>query len=508
MNKKNLDKLFQENLKDFRQMPDDKVWKSIENSLDQRKKTRRVVPIWWKLGGAAAILAIALMVFSPFGAEDLPEDSVTGVESPEAPDKKQEIDKNTDSLYQDQEERSVEGIVSTPDEDIPVNGVAEGGDQGPAAVEAGIVSSSVGEEKPESLNTSTVSEQEPTGVALRETEDRDAVDGDMFDKEISDEEVLATTQKGDNKNQTAEKEAGTEKSNELLTSPENRTSEEVVAAVSSEENEAETEEEAEKRSIFEEIEKQEEEALLAENEASKWSVGAVVAPVYFGAVGEGSPIHSNFVSNNKSGNVNLSYGLAVGYKLTEKLSLRSGLNKVDYGYDTNDISFSSSLVASTSTQITNINYTNTSRTLVVESNNLPESNPEFAANDIVAQSPSRNGTMVQEFGYLEVPMELNYALLDRKLNINLIGGISSLFLVDNTVVLESDGSSTEMGEANNLNDVNFSTNVGLGINYEFTNKVRIHLEPVFKYRLNTFSEVEGSFQPYTMGVYTGMSYKF
>ena len=245
-----------------------------------------------------------------------------------------------------------------------------------------------------------------------------------------------------------------------------------------------------------------------ENSGPKWSVGPSIAPVYFNSLGEGSPIHSNFVSNSKSGNVNLSYGVAVAYEITDKLKLRSGLHKVDYGYDTNDITFSSSLVASTNTQITNITYTSTSRNLVVESSSGARESQEFAANDIIAQSPSRSGRMVQEFGYLEVPMELNYALLDRKFNVNIIGGISSLFLVNNSVTLESDGTSTEMGDANNLNDINFSTNVGIGVNYELTDKMNIHLEPMFKYQLNTFSDTEGNFQPYSLGVYTGMSFKF
>ena len=69
MSKKDIDKLFQEKLKDFREIPDEKVWKSIESSLDQQKKSRRVIPIWWRLGGVAALLAIALLVFGPFGGD-------------------------------------------------------------------------------------------------------------------------------------------------------------------------------------------------------------------------------------------------------------------------------------------------------------------------------------------------------------------------------------------------------------------------------------------------------
>ena len=506
MNKKDIDKLFQEKLKDLHQRPDDKVWRSIEHSLDQRKKSRRVVPIWWKLGGAAAILAIALMVFGPFGTGDSPESSVTGVENPDTPAQKQDEIKTEEDLFKD--DRIEEGVVSSPENEMPESGLTKKDVQDPASVETGIADKSDDAQKPRTIDEAVISIPDSEVATVNEDKDQVADDEIAFEKPFAEETAIAQTENEARKEELIEDASGKDPDKEILQPQENETYEEAVTEVAQEESDDQTTEEVEKRSIFEEIERQEEEALLADAQESKWSVGAVVAPVYFGAIGEGSPIHSNFVSNNKSGNVNLSYGLAVGYKLSDKLSVRSGLNKVDYGYDTNDISFSSSLVASTSTQITNINYTNTSRTLVVESNNLPETTQEFAANDIVAQSPSRNGTMIQEFGYLEVPMELNYAILDRKLNINLIGGISSLFLVDNTVVLESSGSSTEMGEANNLNDVNFSTNVGLGINYEFTDKVKVHLEPVFKYQLNTFSEVEGSFQPYTMGIYTGMSYKF
>ena len=116
--------------------------------------------------------------------------------------------------------------------------------------------------------------------------------------------------------------------------------------------------------------------------------------------------------------------------------------------------------------------------------------------------------MVQQMGYLEVPFELNYALIDKKLGVNVIGGVSSLFLIDNSVSLESEGLVTEMGQANNVNDVNFSTNIGLGFNYKFSQKIQLNLEPVFKYQLNTFSDTAGRFRPYTIGVYSGVSFKF
>ena len=116
--------------------------------------------------------------------------------------------------------------------------------------------------------------------------------------------------------------------------------------------------------------------------------------------------------------------------------------------------------------------------------------------------------MEQQFGYLEIPVELNYVLFDKRFGINLIGGVSSLFLVDNAISLTSGELTTEVGEANNINSVNFSTNVGFGVNYKLTPKVQLNIEPVFKYQLNTFSKTDGTFNPFSIGVYSGLSFRF
>ena len=213
----------------------------------------------------------------------------------------------------------------------------------------------------------------------------------------------------------------------------------------------------------------------------------------------------------KREDVTLSYGITVAYEISKKLSVRSGIHKVDYGYDTNDVSFTSSFNASSGNQIRNIDYSNDSQSIILNNPNsenvIPKPGSVFAL-DVTGKNPTRLGTMGQQMGYLEVPLELNYALLDRKFGVNIIGGVSSLFLTDNSVVLESNGQTTEFGEANNINSVNFSTNVGLGLDYKFTPKLKFNVEPVFKYQLNTFSNTSGNFNPYSLGVYSGFTFKF
>ena len=158
----------------------------------------------------------------------------------------------------------------------------------------------------------------------------------------------------------------------------------------------------------------------------------------------------------------------------------------------------------------NIDYSNKGADIVIESANAPK---EFLdnspnKNEVQTATNSLEGTMHQQFGYLEMPLELNYALIDKKFGLHVIGGLSSMFLLDNTIMVESGDLNTEVGEANNLNTLNFSTNIGVGLNYKLGPKTQFNLEPMFKYYLNTFSDGSGDFQPFSIGVFSGLQLKF
>ncbi|MBT8252509.1 MAG: hypothetical protein KJN68_00940, partial [Bacteroidia bacterium] len=70
------------------------------------------------------------------------------------------------------------------------------------------------------------------------------------------------------------------------------------------------------------------------------------------------------------------------------------------------------------------------------------------------------------------------------------------------------GVRSELGEASNINSTSFSANLGMGMKYKVSKRINLNLEPVFKYQLNTFKDTSGNFKPYTIGVYTGFSFKF
>ncbi|NAS10921.1 outer membrane beta-barrel protein [Poritiphilus flavus] len=517
MKKKNIDELFREKFKDFGEVPDERVWNSISASLDRQKKSRKgVIPIWWKLGGVAALLALMFYIINPFGQGEADTPAVTDVENATQDAPKSPLQENpltsseveeTDDPTATTDDKGNESTPATSPLNSAVNDPAlaseQNGQQNDAPEPATVIK---GQDNESPLNqgvaqVDTKSPDEQTAQQIRNAELTDT------EKDTELAAVAVVDQKEVQAKETDAEAIVPADSKEIARN------QEVMPGKEAEQNQ-ETEEavaldDSKKKSIFDEIQQEDQEAI-AESKESKWSVGPTVAPVYFDSFGEGSPIHSNFVANSKSGNINLSYGLSVTYELSKKLSVRSGIHKVDYGYDTNDVSFTSSLSASANTQINNIDYTRSSKNLVVESSASGQPSAEFALNsaEVAALDPSRDGIMVQQFGYLEVPLELNYALVDKKFGVNVIGGVSSLFLVDNSVSLEADGGSTQMGEANNINSLNFSTNIGFGLNYQVSPKMQVNVEPMFKYQLNTFSDSAGNFQPFTVGVYSGVNLKF
>ena len=512
MGKKNLDKLFQEKFKNFSEVPDEKVWQQITASLDKKKKSKKIVPLWWKLSGAAAVLGFFIFILNPFESTSDKENPaiITNVEKPvekEDSQDRQHILGNTDSTENevvDVAKDSQKNDFDTPEDNSLLERKVD---------KNTVVTSKAGKEKLKTtlqdLGNQEVEILQNNGPTLASQEK------EGFVKKGESKNITIINQKGNlvavnneeeenaSRTLTIEKDTTTRSTSENIDPSTANLNRQAIAQIE-EENSKIEEELKKKKSIFDAIEASEEEKIV-ENKDGKWAIGANVAPVYFNSFGDGSPIHSSFAPNSKSGNINMSYGLSVSYQISKKLSLRSGVNKVDYGYDTNDIEFSSSLASSTNGEITNINYIQTSENLVVES--VKKSSNGLVQKDAFVEI-ARDGVMAQQFGYLEIPMELNYALIDNRFGIDLVGGVSSLFLIDNSVALSSGELTTEVGEANNLNTVNFSTNVGFGLNYKVTPKIRLNVEPVFKYQLNTFSNTAGDFQPFSLGIYSGLNFKF
>jgi len=201
----------------------------------------------------------------------------------------------------------------------------------------------------------------------------------------------------------------------------------------------------------------------------------------------------------------VSYGVQVSYVVNDKLQLRTGVHNVNLSYATNDIAFTPSIRATT---LRSIDYDDNA--VFIDISNNANQNEEFAETDDLQSGGSTKsvGALVQSVGYIEIPIEATYKVIDKKVDLSVIGGVSTLFLNDNSIALEANGTTTPVGDSNSLNDVSFTTNVGLAVDYDITKHLKVSVAPTLKYQLNAYKDAASDFRPYYVGLYSGISYRF
>lgn len=237
---------------------------------------------------------------------------------------------------------------------------------------------------------------------------------------------------------------------------------------------------------------------------NKWGVSTNVAPVYFNSSTNGSPIDTQFSENSKSYVSTLSYGAGINYDISRKLSLRTGINALALEYNTNDVSFTTSYLNTVKSE-TSLSRNANGQNIAFVNQNVAKS----ITADLDAVDVQQNiGALNQSTSYIEIPLELGYKIIDNKFGVEIIGGMSSLFLNNNSISLLSNGMEMEIGRASNLNKVHFSSNLGVGFKYTLLKSFEANFNPMFKYQLNTYSNNSGNFKPYFIGLYSGLSFKF
>ncbi|NND53265.1 MAG: outer membrane beta-barrel protein [Flavobacteriaceae bacterium] len=511
--KKHIDRLFQEKLKDFEAIPSQDVWENISAKLEGSKKDRKVIPLWWKIAGIAAGFILLLTIGNlVLGTENTPVDQNTTVDSdqnsdPDAIDNTNSQDQNDPIKFDDAS--NSDGLVE--DNVDPANEINDNEPIGPEEKSSKLTT----DQNDRSKKAVVTNNNNPT---LNQNNKSNAVINN--DKRIQD---AVTNNQADDNPDTIEKE-GTiekEKADELIKS--NTSDAETAVTINKAEEDRSTNEgniksdealkneieEAGKESLTDAVENAKEDETEdkeddLDEKKQRWSVLPNVAPVYFNSFGKGSAIDDQFTNNAISGEINLSYGLAGAYQISDKLTVRAGINQLKLGYSTDDVIVYNNIEPTVEDKpLKNVALNSSSQNLSFLSATGINAAPVPA---IVADNIS--SSLDQKFGFIEIPMELEYKISDKKLDLSIIGGFSTLFLNENEVYSSLQGQRMLLGEATNIKKTSFSANLGLGVKYEMSERFNLNLEPVLKYHLNTFSDTSGDFNPYFIGVYTGFSFKF
>jgi hypothetical protein len=251
----------------------------------------------------------------------------------------------------------------------------------------------------------------------------------------------------------------------------------------------------------------------------RWMIGARISPTYLST---NLKADNNYLSGQQSEeSAILSYtgGLSVVYSVGNRLSLQTGVYYSSLGRQVADIqSYSgyaryadskggkifgvattTGTIASTNRDIYLVDQSGNRITSISSVNNF---DPAKAGLDAFGSS------LRQNFEYIEVPFMLSYKLIDRKIDFNIMGGMSYSLLLDNQVYAVSEGSVIPIGSMEDLASIMLSSSFGMSMNYSLNENFSLNLEPSIRYFLNSDGSLSASNNPFAFGIFSGVYYKF
>ncbi|MEZ4853189.1 outer membrane beta-barrel protein [Flavobacterium sp.] len=459
--KKNIENLFQEKFKNFEVQPPQDAWKNIEAKLNKKEKKRRFIPFWFKVAGVAAGLAFFVTIlFKNNTTTTIKTDGNTinnTIVNQEELDKTEKSEEN--KVFENEEITAFSTIVATTNSENKEGKNNKHNNK----ITVSKTTTSYQQQQSELAQNKEIAVPIYTNAIVTEEQNKE-----------KENRVIAL----ENKAETIEKQTE-------------------ITLVENEEKENELEK------LLKQKDEEGENADEKEEKRSKWAVSSTAAPVYFNSFSNESALDSKFNSNSKSYQNSISYGVGVQYAITTKLSIRTGVSKMNLSHETNEVAFYQNENAA---KMNNILPT-AAATFINLDSKVIQSPRQFIADPI--DLIKYDGTINQKYGFIEVPVELSYAFVQKnRLNLEIIGGFSTLFLNENSVSLVTNQTEIPIGKATNISDVSFSGNFGIGISYRLFKSLSANLQPTFKYQINTFDSSTTNFNPYTIGLYTGLSYKF
>jgi hypothetical protein len=496
MEPKNIDRLFQEKLKDFELTPNPAVWNKIETSLVQTKKKRRAV-VWFRFAGVAAVALLGVFIYNNNSTFTSNETEII-----------EKIITDTEPTFTKPvliEEGLTDELLN---EKLPVNTTPESIANAPKiskkAFQKTITNESTKEEIAATKNKKNISIANKSPIVenaktiFEEINERTEYNSKTEDVAIiNKKKILIEEQEKQNIVNAIE-----EETNNPIIKDSRTVFEEIndsIVESSRTENNAffnkpKKLKEKKKLDLAKVVEENDEEQLKTHS----WIIAPTVSQLFSSTMSSNSSIDERLNDATKKGNNSTSFGFKVAYRTSKKWQFQTGIHKLELAQTTQDIRLASTVNASA---ISNSTFS----TKVSEA--LSSGDQSFSPGNSVDLVSKEEGDINQTYGYIEVPFEAKYALMQsKKLEFHLVGGLSTLFLTKNNLQVESSTFSYSAGEANNLNKVNFTVNFGSNVEYHFHQKWYFDISPMIKFQTNTFDTKSN--RPYFFGIYTGFNYKF
>lgn len=252
----------------------------------------------------------------------------------------------------------------------------------------------------------------------------------------------------------------------------------------------------------------------------RWSVSAIASPTYYSQFSTGSNQIAKQIMESDQTRSSYTGGVGLAYKISSRFSIQSGLYYSSLGQEVGGVNAYSGFQKYVDSKSDHNFELVTAMGTVYSGNSdvflnsadLPARVRTYYTSDVFdpvkANLSYVSSTIYQDLSFLELPVILRFKVVDSKIDLNVIGGMSYNFLLNNSVYAVLDGGKYPVGTTEGLNTVSLSSSLGMGMEYSLTNNLSLNLEPTFRYYLNPFNSDNTNVHPYSLGVFSGISYRF
>jgi hypothetical protein len=257
-------------------------------------------------------------------------------------------------------------------------------------------------------------------------------------------------------------------------------------------------------------------------EKDTWEIGVHVSPAYSSYTASHSAEYARKMapSDDQSGN-SLGAGISLRFPSKGKWRIESGLyysrtgnqsgmTGPDYGKEliagNVDKNYASAVI------VDNGRYSMNSTAGVIKFSKIPVNNRFFTYSESAINlntAVAASGEFSQVFEMMDIPFNLRYRILDEKIGIELIGGISTGLVVGNHVYVENPTGRMKVGTTDDISAINLSGLAGIGATYSISKNISLSVEPRASYFINSINHSgEVNFRPWRMELFSGLTYHF
>ncbi len=225
-----------------------------------------------------------------------------------------------------------------------------------------------------------------------------------------------------------------------------------------------------------------------------WEISVKGTPIYYGSFKRASAIDNAFSKTNSEKST-IAYNVQLSIPVFNKLKFRMGFSKIDLSYITNNL---------TTETIYNSQLPLVSEVNIGVIGIQTSGNYLYGYNEELFINPNTTFKIYQNIGYVEIPFEFSYKILNKNIEFNFISGVSFLLLQYNDILIND---KFKLTEANNINKLTYTANIGFAIEYPIMKHINFTLEPILKTQFNTYND-KTRYKPYFFGLSSGFVYKF